>query len=317
MPAFNIIHCPQHQIDKEKWDNCIGKSSNGLIYSLSYYLDNTAVTWDALILNDYDAVMPLPVRKKWRYHYIFEPAMTPILGVFGNGITSALVDAFLQTIPDKYKLWDYSLNHFNPIIPGKYPTYSRSNFVLPLNQDYNIIKNNFHDNITRNNKKAWKMGCTVTKQLPFNQLVNICKKTFPAFTNVEADLFEKLTAIFVHPGHQSAVYGVENADGELLSAAAFLFYKQRVFYWLVGNEPDSRKYGASSLLLDAFIRDHQQQPLLLDFEGSDSRGVADFYKKFGASPEPFTTIYYNKLPVPFRWFKRPPAHYQPSNGHTV
>ena len=115
MAQFNISYLPQQQIDKTKWDNCINGSSNGLIYARSYYLDITAPGWNALVLNDYEAVMPLPTRKKWIFSYLFEPPMTPILGVFGNQVSGTLVNAFLQAIPATIRSWDYSLNHYNPV----------------------------------------------------------------------------------------------------------------------------------------------------------------------------------------------------------
>jgi hypothetical protein len=268
-----------------------------------------------LVLNDYEAVMPLPTRKKWIFSYLFEPPMTPILGVFGNGISGALVSAFLQSIPAGIKLWDYSLNHFNPLVPGAYPAYTRNNFVLPLNDTYSSIELQYHENTRRNTRKAIKMGCVIKKNIPVEKVIEICRREFPKFTKITPGLFDQINTIFQHPGHQSITYGIENAEGELLASAAFLFCHKRAYYWLVGNNPENRRYNASSLLVDAFIRDYQGQPLLLDFEGSDQPGIADFYKKFGGQPEPFTTIYYNKLPIPFKWYKKPPAHYQLSNGN--
>lgn len=316
MADFNISYIPQQQIDKAKWDHCINLAANGLIYARSYYLDITAPGWDALVLNDYEAVMPLPIRKKWIFSYLFEPPMTPILGVFGNDIPAALVTAFLQSIPPGIRFWDYSLNHFNPLVQGAYPAYTRSNFILPLNNSYKNLVQQYNENTRRNIRKAVKMDCVIKKNIPVDDVIDICRKEFPKFTKVTPDLFDQIKTIFQHPGHQSIAYGVQNSGGDLLATAAFLFCNKRAYYWLVGNNPENRKYNASSLLVDAFIQDYQAQPLLLDFEGSDQPGIADFYRKFGGQPEPFTTIYYNKLPLLFKWYKKPPAHYQLSNGNT-
>lgn len=315
MADFNISYIPQQHIDKAKWDHCINHAANGLIYARSYYLDITAAGWDALVLNDYEAVMPLPVRKKWMFTYLFEPPMTPILGVFGNHISSALISAFLQSIPPGIKFWDYSLNHFNPLAPEPYPAYIRNNFVLPLHDTYENIARQYHENTSRNIRKAIKMGCVIKKNMAVDEVIAICRNEFPKFTKVTPDLFDQIKKIFHHPGHQSIVYGIQNNEGRLLASAAFLFCNKRAYYWLVGNNPENRQYSASSLLVDAFIHDHQCQPLLLDFEGSDQPGIADFYKKFGGQPESFTTLYYNKLPIPFKWYKKPPAHYQLTNGN--
>ena len=43
-------------VDTDKWDECIKKSVNALPYAFSWYLDIVAEYWDALVLNDYEAV---------------------------------------------------------------------------------------------------------------------------------------------------------------------------------------------------------------------------------------------------------------------
>ena len=55
-----MIHYIQHKdIDFEKWDACVANSFNRLIYGFSWYLDVVCDDWDALVLNDYEAVFPL------------------------------------------------------------------------------------------------------------------------------------------------------------------------------------------------------------------------------------------------------------------
>ena len=75
--------------------------------------------WDALVMNDYEAVMPLPHRKKLSIHYLYQPFLTPVLGVFGKNISEQLVCNFLEAIPEFFKLWDISLNQSN-LIPKKF-----------------------------------------------------------------------------------------------------------------------------------------------------------------------------------------------------
>ena len=55
--------------------------------------------------------------------------------------------------------------------------------------------------------------------------------------------------------------------------------------------------GASHALIDAFIKDHAGQNLILDFEGSDFRNLAFFYSRFGAKVEIYPAIKINTLAV--------------------
>ncbi|VAW26447.1 hypothetical protein MNBD_BACTEROID04-1052, partial [hydrothermal vent metagenome] len=57
-----IYYYKRNQIDIVKYDTCITKSINTRVYANSWYLDIVADNWDVLVLNDYEAVMPLPWR---------------------------------------------------------------------------------------------------------------------------------------------------------------------------------------------------------------------------------------------------------------
>jgi hypothetical protein len=81
----SIKYLRQNQIDKKKWDECIKKSENGLIYAYSSYLDAMADNWDAIIVNDYEVVMPLPWRRKYFIKYLYQPPFIQQLGVFYRG----------------------------------------------------------------------------------------------------------------------------------------------------------------------------------------------------------------------------------------
>ncbi|HSQ44739.1 MAG TPA: hypothetical protein VLM16_07060, partial [Ginsengibacter sp.] len=81
---MKISYLPQANIDKQKWDRCIDAAPNGLIYAYSFYLDAMSKNWDALILNDYEIVMPLTWNKKYGVYYLYQPFFTKALGIFGN-----------------------------------------------------------------------------------------------------------------------------------------------------------------------------------------------------------------------------------------
>src|SRR6187402_2816093 len=100
--SSQIQYLVNKQIDKTKWDKCITEASNGLIYPYSFYLDTMAKHWDALVLNDYGAVMPLTWNKKYGFYYLYQPAFTASLGVFGKNLNKELIDDFIKNIPPKF-----------------------------------------------------------------------------------------------------------------------------------------------------------------------------------------------------------------------
>ncbi len=62
-----------------------------------------AKQWDALVWNDYEAVMPLTWNRKYGIAYLYQPFLTAQLGVFGNDITPQITGSFFAgysfTIP--------------------------------------------------------------------------------------------------------------------------------------------------------------------------------------------------------------------------
>ena len=61
---MKVIHLRNSEIDRTNWDNCIAQSANQLTYAHSWYLDVVSPQWEALVDENYDYVMPLPV--KWK-----------------------------------------------------------------------------------------------------------------------------------------------------------------------------------------------------------------------------------------------------------
>src|SRR6187431_3242733 len=131
-------------IDKTKWDLCIEQSVNSFVYGYSWYLDVLAPNWNALVLNDYEAVMPLTGNRKLFIHYLFQPFFTQQLGVFSRStLTQKQLGAFIGAVPDKYRFVDINLNDQNEITEGPFKIRKRKNYVLDLNHSIAHLSNQF------------------------------------------------------------------------------------------------------------------------------------------------------------------------------
>jgi Acetyltransferase (GNAT) domain len=303
--ASHIQYFTNSQIDKAKWDACIDKASNGLIYAYSFYLDRMSANWDAVILNDYEAVMPLTFNKKYGIRYLYQPPLTAQSGVFGNDLDVSLITKFLDAVPVKFKYWDIYLNHKNLVPVDNYAIYERVNYILNLNNRYEELYNGYRENIKRNIKRAEKAGCYAATDFSLAEVIQLAKEQIQQFGGSKTD-FESFTELynFLHPKKRAVTYGIFSATKQLLASCIFFFSHNRAYYILVGNHPDGKTIGASHMLIDAFIKDHAGKNMLLDFEGSDIRNLAFFYSSFGAVEEKYAAIKLNRLPFYLRWMKR-------------
>lgn len=284
-------------------------ADNRLIYAYSKFLDPMVKEWAALVADNYKWVMPLPVRKKWGFSYLFQPFLTPMLGVFGNGITEEIINKFLAAIPSRFKLWDYNFNPGNKVSPEWSRLFERSNYVLSLNKPYEQLAAAYSENLRRNIGRAIKNRCIVRNDIDPGKVISIAARELPAVMKVERGGFDAVQRVYDLFAKHSRCYGAYDSAGRLLSAAIFLGDERRSYYWLVGNDAAAKDAGASPLLIDQFIKDHAGQQRVLDFEGSDIKGVAEFYRRFGATRETYQTIYRNRLPVYLKWARPLPKYY--------
>jgi hypothetical protein len=81
---MEIKHLAHIEIDRQKWDACILNACNSLVYAESWYLDIVSPNWEALILGDYEYVMPLPVKKKFGVSFLVQPPLTQQFGIFSS-----------------------------------------------------------------------------------------------------------------------------------------------------------------------------------------------------------------------------------------
>jgi hypothetical protein len=301
-----IQYLSYYQIDKQKWDACITKAGNGLIYGYSLYLDTMAHYWDALILNDYEVIMPLTWNKKYGIHYLYQPFFTACLGLFGDPITADLMTDFLRAIPAKFKYWDIYLNQANRFHLKQFELYDRVNYVLPLNNSYENIFKAYRINLKRNIKKATQLNCVIRKNIDIEEVIALALEQSQGVSPATTEDYNRFKKLYgqLYAQQKATTYGIYLPSGQLVASCALFFSHRRAYYILVGNHPNGKTIGASHSLIDAFIKDYAGKDLLLDFEGSDISSLAFFYSSFGATAEMYVGLKQNNLPKIMQLFKK-------------
>ena len=138
MPSSSQIHyLKRKELDVTRWDRCIDDADNGLIYACSFYLDTMCDNWDALVLGDYQAVMPLPWRKKWGVKYVYQPAFIQRLGVFGE-TSPELLNMLYQQALKRFSFLHYNVSEATSIKKAHFKR--RPNFFIDLSQPYERVR---------------------------------------------------------------------------------------------------------------------------------------------------------------------------------
>ena len=304
MEGINYI--PYASINQQKWNDCIDRAVNGLIYGYAWYLDAMAEQWDALVLNDYEAVMPLTSNKKYGISYLYQPYFCASLGVFSKQpLTSDVTEGFLKSIPARFRYIDIYLNKDNLFPVNGFPLTERMNYVLQLNKPYNVLAESYRTNLKRNIKKAEQNMLQVKQDVELNAILALAKETMQrvsAITDEQINRFKKIVEE-AKKFQQAETLGIYATNGNLLASAVFLYSHKRWYYILVGNHPNGKTLSASHYLIDRFIQLHEGEEALLDFEGSDVHNLAFFYSSYGATEERYAALRMNRLPKLLRWLK--------------
>jgi hypothetical protein len=306
MGQQHLQYLHRNQIDTAKWDQCIARAANGLLYAHSFYLDHMASAWDALVLGDYEAVMPLTWRKKFGIHYLYQPFVTYPLGVFAEGvIDEALMLRFISNIPAKFKFIDIDLNTANNCLSHSFVSL-RNNYVLPLTGSYEEIQQGYNRHARRKLKKAREAGLKVAEGVAIEKIAELSyhfmneKDKVP---RIDYDRFIRLYKnIQPHVESCNTIVAID-AAGDIISSDIHIVHNKRIYSLLAGNRPQSNECGAFYFVLDRLIKKYAGTGYLFDFEGSDVPGIAFLFECLGAQLTRFPHLTINRLPPVLRWLK--------------
>ena len=273
------------EIDPEKWNQAVRNSLSTNVLA-EYELLNLLTdgdTWHALVENDYEAVMPLPTRKKGVLKYVYTPFFLPQMGIFSEReITPQKVADFLYEISRHYVLADVLMNEKTESGHGNHEFVSHS---LSLYLAYNELYSRFHENTRRNIKAAQKQQIQVTvqeeKMADIIALFRTNKGSEEAVHFREND-YAKLqhVADYLLEHNLLEIYGVRTVQNELAAGALFVKDGKRRWFWFSGRDNQLSESKPMFLLLDTYIRDHSESDLYLDFNGSSNPNVARVYQGF-------------------------------------
>lgn len=267
-------------IDKDKWDATVASSNKSYVYGYSWYLDAVCDHWDGLILDDYQAVLPLPNQKKMGVSTLFQPFFHQCLDIASiKELDNQLVQAFYQRAINLFKI---NLFRSHIIIDGieaekwQYQT-------IDLNDSLDEIRSKYNSNHRRNIKSAKKNGLFVQEINSVNDFMQLFKKEVGERLHFQLVDYERLTKLLTSGIERKKItmYGVFD-ENELIAAGVFIIEKQVVTYLKGASNNHGRKLGAMHFLIDQVIEKFIDKTTVFDCGGSNVPSVAEFYKRFGA-----------------------------------
>jgi hypothetical protein len=282
-----ILHVKRKDLEVEKYDNCIEKSVQSRIYAFSWYLDIVADNWDVLVLDDYEAVMPIPWLRKYGIKHIAQPFFCQQLGVFSSHeISKEIQIRMIKSIPKIFFKISLNFNSANNIL--KENAILKSNFILKIENSFADNYKNYNKNRKRGLKKSEKNSLFVDT-VKFDSLLVIAKKEKKYLKNFKYDRLIKLIS-FLKSKEKGFLLGVYNKEQQLLGGAFFIKGNHRITYLFSVMNEEGKRLNAATFLISYVLKEYSNKEYYLDFEGSMVAGVADFFRSFGAKTEQYCSL---------------------------
>lgn len=286
------------EIDLRKWDELISLSQAETLYPYSWYLDTVAARWSALVMNDYRFVMPVVWKQKYGMKYIYQPFYTQQLGVFSKEyVDPTLIREFISVLYKKYRFGNFNFNTKNLVSEEKYISVNdKSNYVLNLSEDYGKLSASFSTNAKRNIKRAHENKEEVVADVSCEEMLAF-KRENDLIKRSESEykwLLNLLKKIQIN--NAGKIYATRTS-GRINAAAFFAFSRTRGIYLVSASNEQGKEQRSMFKIVDFFIREQAGSNLLLDFEGSNIPNVARFFAGFGARPEIYQGVNFDRLPV--------------------
>lgn len=299
----------QDELDREKWNRRISSCKTSSVYVTGQYLDVIVKNWGAFVIGDYEAVMPVPIKEKFSFKYVYTPIGVGQLGIIGDSVNAEMESLFIEAL---HREFSYGRLHLNPSFSSenvqKYGMQMKNNFVLKLNKTYEEIYAAYSKDAKKNLRIASELQPVVGSELPVSELAEAFLFQYGNRGNtgkLSNEYFSFAQSLEVLCQNEMAVKrAIRTREGQLLAAGVFALYNNRIYYVFGAPTDLGRKHRATHLLIDAVIKEYSGRDYVFDFEGSSIPSVMNFYQKFSPENEPYPLYSFNKLPFWIKWFKK-------------
>lgn len=289
-----MSHSIKHhsELDLEKWDQLVQRSSNGSIFSTSHYLNATCDNWYAYIDESYSSGMAFGVTTTLGVQSIFPPYFhrysellsidridkdglaTKLLAIYRTGVVH--ID---QEIPLNCKKEPFV---YQTIDADNYKLKSQAKRMLNKfnQQNYQLIKDN---SIIEDVLALIKSELSAKMDLYSSNSVK-------ALDRIVSELPDSIQLITL---------GLQQ-DDKLLGGLIGLRYKNTLLYLKGTSTEQAKNHGGMYALMDHLIHEAIDNDLHFDFGGSRVEGVRFFNRRFNAQDKTYFCYQWNKAP---QWYK--------------
>lgn len=304
-------------ISDEIWDDHISRSQQCVIYALSWYLDIVCEEWEALVWRDgdnFDAVMPLPITRKFGKKVLSQPLFCQYLGIFSTeALTPSHFNACFHALARHFPyISAYSFNPENfrlmdaTVASAGIAFEIQETHWLDLGKSYEAIFTGYSKDRKTNVRKGHVTRWQIADADDIGPLIELFASNHAAGIGTirrnAYGVLNELVRCCLSRGDASLTYARTNA--RIHAGICIVRYGGRAVYLFNAADSAGRRGNARTVMLDAYFRRNSGDRLIFDFETPRKTSIAAHYESYGSTAMPFYQIGLNALPFPLRQIQR-------------
>ena len=275
-----------HEIDFEKYRKCLENSEQYKYSAAKIFLDITSQKqWELLIMNDYEAVMPVPFVIKFGIKVVLHPRLCQQLGVFSNKDDKKVNDLFLKFLIKNYNVFYYAFN-------------DKNNFTENLQKRNNyLIFPNSYENVRKKYSPKRKRKLRISEEIKdvysieeidFEASLNFMKNNMIGHKTIDDK--RKYIEIFQNLYNKNLIkFSAFKVNNEIYNLIALYVENKTVVLLGTFNKKETIKFSGASILIDKEIENFIPSKIF-DFEGSDIPNIKEFFRGFRPTEAPYSYI---------------------------
>jgi hypothetical protein len=243
-----------------------------------------------LVLNDYEAVMPIPWRKKYGIKYVYQPLWVLQLGIFSKGDFTQ--SDFISVVQKRFRFIELRLNFKNLLDTDSLYFIEKQFQDLKLTVGYEKIKKAYRSDRKKDLKRAEKSELRIELGGSPSDLItlfqnNVGKRT-PEIKQQDYQNLETLINFCLIDDYGELCLAYQ---GETLVAAAFfLKHQETVTILCSSTDFSNRKNGANTFLIDEAIQRYINKYKTFNFGGSSMQTIAKYFFSFGTQEKTYPML---------------------------
>ncbi|MCS3869734.1 hypothetical protein J3D55_002650 [Chryseobacterium ginsenosidimutans] len=263
-----------HEIDFEKYTQCLENSEQRNWYAKKEVLDELSGNWELLVSGDYEAILPVPLKKKLGINFVIMPLFCQQLGVFSDKDNVEINDRFLKYLRKNYKIFLYTFNKDNSFSED---LEKKKNYVIPLS-DYVILHRKKYFKGRKSTTKCAQH--LIYKEIEANsEHISFIENNFKGLTKqTDVDKFKKYLNFLSE--NDSLKLCAAYLDEKLINIAVLISEKDQLSLLGLINDENYKSENGPSFLIDKILN-HYIHEKTFNFMGSNIRGIEVFFKSFG------------------------------------